>query len=930
MGGERSKIVFVLLGLTPGERQAFQEACLPLACDGAPADGEAAASVDEALALYQKHSGKVALIIGSAFAGSLGGEGAACLRNAALRLRAADADAPPPSEDVEWADPQRLQAETLRRLARLAAMAPPSLDYAPQAGGASTVGEDLAVYQTQAVHEPPEEYGRSDDDAPPDLTALGKTAFDQCPHFLALVDTKGRILHLNGVCQQYFADPNEDLRGIPFSELIVPNAEGTADHRRLHQGILRTAGGTPQHLRLEFTRPGRPAIPVDVQLTPLRRGIAGPVQAVMLDARDMSEIRRGQRALERSNKLLQGVLDNMQEGVYVLRPLCDEEGEITDFLITVTNAEAARIVGRPMANLIGAQLLDMAPPETVGPLIKRYARLLETHDGEAFDYYYADELVSGWYEVHASAFEDYVLVTFRDISEVKREELALRGSSEIRPLLLSQPELMIRYDRDGCILFANNALAEFFGRTQEDLRGASFFDLLPPAASAALRQKLDALEPGKRDQSLELSIPSHSNGPRWVLWSISPLPEQAGSLPRFQSIGLDITERRQEWERLRLAHDRLSFILASSRTVLFTCDPEAPYRMHYISEGVEELLGWPMDKVLGEEDFFQASGQQRGYARWKEAVAEARTHGHSSVELRLRHEEGAYLWVAVELSFALPDGEAGGQLVGTFTNITSRKKAEQALAESQRLEATALLAGGVAHTLNNLMLGVLGNAELLRDDAADNHHVLEGLHRISDAAQRASDLTRQLLAFARQGNFWPRHVSLNQLILETLTFQNLGLRPQHRLNRQLSPNLPLVFADPSQLSQVIIALVHNAAEAIGDQGSIAITTESRRIAGEENRVGELADGTYVVLRVEDDGAGMEPEVRNRMFEPFFSTKFKGRGLGLAAVYGIVQNLGGCICVETEPGNGTRIDVFIPASNGGTEAPPSEGFTEMLG
>ena len=260
---------------------------------------------------------------------------------------------------------------------------------------------------------------------------------------------------------------------------------------------------------------------------------------------------------------------------------------------------------------------------------------------------------------------------------------------------------------------------------------------------------------------------------------------------------------------------------------------------------------------------------------------------------------------------------------GIILDITERQRSQAALLEASRIEATATLAGGVAHDLNNLMVGVLGNAGLLRVDFEANSEALEMLDEISHAARRAGELAQQMLAFARGGKYDPHVLNLNDIINETVSLQERSAPPRVRIERRLHPELWNTRCDATQMNQVIMNLCINAVEAIEASGHIMVTT--RNFVADEEFVASnsgFEPGPYVCLSVEDTGCGMSPDVLSKVFEPFFSTKYQGRGLGLAAVYGIVKNHGGQIWIKSQEGKGAKVTVFLPAEMGEEEEPPA--------
>jgi len=241
-----------------------------------------------------------------------------------------------------------------------------------------------------------------------------------------------------------------------------------------------------------------------------------------------------------------------------------------------------------------------------------------------------------------------------------------------------------------------------------------------------------------------------------------------------------------------------------------------------------------------------------------------------------------------------------------------RRNLEEQVQQSQRLESLGLLAGGVAHDFNNLLTGILGNASLVLDMLNPSEPARSILQSVIQASERAADLTRQLLAYAGKGRFFVRPVDISTLVREISELMRTSLPKKVRFLLDLADQLPPVEADSTQIQQLVMNLVLNAGEAIGDAaGTVHVITrlETRSLNGATN----AAVGRHVCIEVRDTGCGMDEATRAQIFDPFYSTKFTGRGLGLAAALGIARSHQGQIDVETAPGAGSTFRVWLPAA-----------------
>ena len=304
-----------------------------------------------------------------------------------------------------------------------------------------------------------------------------------------------------------------------------------------------------------------------------------------------------------------------------------------------------------------------------------------------------------------------------------------------------------------------------------------------------------------------------------------------------------------------------------------------------------------------------------------EAIRDAvRRKGVFELEHRVRRVDGSLGWT---LSRAVPLLDESGEITewfGAASDVTERKQTEERLRQTQKLESVGLLAGGVAHDFNNLLTGVIGNASLLLEDVGTDQAGL--LRGIINSAERAAHLTRQLLAYSGKGQVVVRELDVSQAVNETADLVQFSLPKSVNLSLNLERRLPPVTMDPSQLQQILMNLVINGGEAIGEGNPGRITVATSMIDIPKpfiDAVGEeIQPGRHTLIDVTDTGTGIDPDKISHIFEPFFSTKFTGRGLGLAAVAGILRSQKGGITLESTPGKGTTFRVFLPTSRRHTE------------
>jgi two-component system cell cycle sensor histidine kinase/response regulator CckA len=385
----------------------------------------------------------------------------------------------------------------------------------------------------------------------------------------------------------------------------------------------------------------------------------------------------------------------------------------------------------------------------------------------------------------------------------------------------------------------------------------------------------------------------------------------AEALQSAQAAQRAVEELREQAQLLDLAHD-----------AIFSLDLNGAIR--FWNQGAERMYGWSREEASGliSHDLLNT--------QFPVPIAEIHEHlrdkGHWEGELTHKRKDGSELKVASRWAVRkTADGQALGYLE-IVSDITERIRIEEQLRHTQKLESLGVLAGGVAHDFNNLLTGILGNSSLALDNIGPSHPNRPLIEEVMKGAERAAELTRQLLAYAGKGRFVMRTIDVSDLVREISALVQTSFPKHAQLRMQLSENLPGIDADPGQLQQIVMNLVINGAEAIGPQGgSVLVRTAlqdvDKQYIGTMSSAGELLrPGRYIALEVHDTGSGMDEETLSKIFDPFFSTKFAGRGLGLSAVLGIVRAHKGALKVYSKPGQGTTFKVLFPAS-ANTPAPP---------
>jgi two-component system cell cycle sensor histidine kinase/response regulator CckA len=473
----------------------------------------------------------------------------------------------------------------------------------------------------------------------------------------------------------------------------------------------------------------------------------------------------------------------------------------------------------------------------------------------------------------------------------------------------SSEDAIVSKDLDGIILTWNRGAAAIYGYTAEEMVGKPIHLLVPPERRDEEESILTRIRAGQRVQHFE-TVRIRKGGMRLhVSLTISPLRE-GGRIIGASHVARDISERK----RLESANAQLAAIVESSEDAIISKDLQGFIQTWNASAA--RVYGYPADEVTGRNmTFLLPPGRENEEEQILDKIRRGERVEHFETT-RLR-KGGMVIHVALTIS---PIRDRDGAMVGAShvaRDITERRAFEQQMRQAQRLESLGVLAGGIAHDFNNLLTGIIGNASLAAETLADAHAGRRYLSDLTLSAERAADLTRQLLAYSGRGQFMVGPVNVSDVVAEIITLVKASISKTVDIRLELERRIPAIEADRSQIQQLAMNLVINGAEAIGENrpGKVVVKTGVEWLDGEILRTAfpgaQIEAGKYIFIQVEDDGCGMDEQTRTKIFDPFFTTKFTGRGLGLAAAMGIVKAHNGAIRVATAAGKGTAFKVIFP-------------------
>jgi len=394
-------------------------------------------------------------------------------------------------------------------------------------------------------------------------------------------------------------------------------------------------------------------------------------------------------------------------------------------------------------------------------------------------------------------------------------------------------------------------------------------------------------------------------------------------LTQIDDLKHEIAERKQIEEVLRLSKNRQAKMLANIGDVIVIIDQDGFNR--YKSPNVEKWFGWKAEELVGNSAWDNVHPDDLAGAQKFVSVIADKPNATGTTECRYRCKDGGYKWIEITLVNLINDPDIRGML-GDYHDISERRRfedekrlLEEQFQQAQKLESLGVLAGGIAHDFNNILAIIIGNCSLAE---MDPDRAGERIPIIAKAAERAAGLCRQMLAYAGKAPFSRSMVVMWLLVDEVVAMLKATVRQNVVIRTKYSPDVPPIMGDSSQLQQIIMNLIINASEAIGEeQGEVSVSlskTEIKTGKSDRDHLGAVIPvGRYLCMEVSDNGCGMDDETRRRIFEPFYTTKFTGRGLGMSATLGIISTHKGALQLTSQPGQGSKFTIYLPIEGGET-------------
>jgi two-component system, cell cycle sensor histidine kinase and response regulator CckA len=616
---------------------------------------------------------------------------------------------------------------------------------------------------------------------------------------------------------------------------------------------------------------------------------------------------------------LDRVLDAISEGLLTCR--ISPPSEPPRLTLLASNVVAERLLNLPLRDMAGSDLVELLPGFATADLKLHLADIASTTVSQNLGDlpFLGPSQSSGVFATRAFALgHDIVGILFENVADRRLAEQAqLEGQARKSAILDSALDAIVTFDHEGRIFEWNRAAEHIFGLRRVQVLGRELAEVVFPHTDRdRFRESLARfLERGDSDligRRVELIGHRSDGGSFPIEMSVNRVPMDGP--PIFTGFLRDITERKQFEETLRQSEEHFRSLIENSSDVIAIVKDQG--RFSYLSHTIQRILNYRPEDLIGRSVFEIIHPDDGTAVKAALERAVSQPAKASAVQFRCRHANGTWRTLeAIGTRRLDPSGQPG--IVVNARDISERRQLEDQLRQAQKMESVGQLAGGVAHDFNNILTVIQGHAALLTSSTGLTSIQRNSLEQITLGADRAANLTRQLLTFSRKQMLQPRHLGLNDVVNNLAKMLQRILGEDIALHLNFQRDLPSVYADQGMLEQILMNLAVNSRDAMPRGGQLIINTRRAQLKPDEMPPDSPgAPDQYIILSVGDTGTGIDPEHLPHIFEPFYTTKDvgKGTGLGLATVYGIVHQHHGWITVDSEPGRGTIFQIFLPSTN----------------
>jgi len=757
------------------------------------------------------------------------------------------------------------------------------------------------------------EPGMPPPDAPltrePLSAALLGEILDRAPDAVLGVAPDGRIRYANASACALLGYAPEDFQDLDLTAIAPDAFPGPGGTGALETVLVDRHGG---RIHAEMTRAR-----VSHQGTEL----------LFLYIRDITSRKAAEAALRRSEARFALAFNASPDAINITRLDDGTYLEVSTGFERLTGWKRDEVLGRTSVEL--GLWADPAERQKMTTLLKEKGEF----DATLFTFRCKDgTLIKGLMSGRLVSLDGLpcLLTITRDVTVQEDAQQALGNLTDLIAAITAHvPAFISLLDRRGHMLFLNKVAPGF---AMADVIGMDFLDGLTDEAKPLGAQALARILAGSSQEVYEGFGWGPDRSPRWYRSIMGPMIEK-GQVVGAVLIAMDETERRRQEARLRESEDRFQALQSHTPDALFwiRVGTQGELLLEGMNPAAESILGRKAQDVAGLpfEAFCAPQLAAAFVAHDLECIAARKP---LTFEEEIPGPDGSR-YLSTTLVPIQDDTGRIHRIVGSARDITQKRHMEEALRLSQKLESLGVLAGGIAHDFNNLLTAIMGNLNLAQLKLPEGSPALGHLEAVENTVLKASELTRQMLAYSGKGRFSVKPQDLDAVVNGMVHLLKVSVPKGASLSIHLAGNLPAVEGDAAQIQQVVMNLVTNAADALGDkEGVIRVATREEDLDEARIRAAfpaqDLEPGPFVVLEVEDTGCGMSPGVLARIFDPFFTTKVKGRGLGLSAMLGILKGHKAGILIQSREGEGSSFQVFFPASRG-TAVPRPQAAAEPV-
>ena len=740
---------------------------------------------------------------------------------------------------------------------------------------------------------------------------------DNSPTGIVSIDINGNVLSINKKALEIYGSPSEEatkkaINAFEYEPLI---RAGVTDAIKQCIEENRTTS-TENYYTSKWSKKAY----LYYRINPVHDA-GGRVIGAMANLLDLTERKQAGEALKEREHFIRQLIDAAPNLFYIY--------DVTEHRNVYANDGIERILGYSPEELrrYGETLFPrIIHPDDLEKVAQHHQRLNRTADGETLEIEYRAKHAQGnWVTLHSwdtvfmwtpeGEVKQIAGAAF-DITAQKRAEAALKeNEKKFRHFFETAMVGMYRTRmEDGQFLAANQTLAEMLGYASVDDLITGYITSEHYTEPKLREALLDQLRSEGRVEGFEIEMERAGGSPIQIALSATVYPEHG----YLEGVIIDISDRVRAEAALRESEERYRALVENNPDLIYRTDLQG--RITYMSSSVYRLSGYTAEESIGmkmAEEVYAVP--EEGKILLKKLSEQGFVR---NFQARLKRKDGSLWWASTNAHF-LKDKDGNIQGVeGATRDVSEIRAAEEEkkhlshqLQQSQKFEAIGTLAGGLAHDFNNLLMGIQGRISLISMDLASDNPLFEHIAAVEEYIRSATDLTRQLLGFARGGKYEVQAHDINALVLQSSSMFG-RTRKEIQVRTRLKTPAPVAEVDGRQIEQVLLNMYVNAWQAMPDGGELYLETRIVTVGEAYGEAHQVEPGSYVRVSVTDTGIGMDEATRQRVFDPFFTTKEKtrGTGLGLASALGIIKNHGGMITVYSESGRGTTFNIYLPVSH----------------